>query len=98
MIAPLVDIGKRIQQTRPYELESAIALNEKVSALIGKPNALGLNELGYPEDSGVDLNWHIGAIVRRIGAMQERAIARGMTSGPGFDLACKLADLLEVSP
>jgi hypothetical protein len=85
----LIETGKQIAATKPFNLETAADLNSQLEGIFGRRNPLGLNEVGHAP-MGKDLNDHIGQIISNIGAMQARAEEAGRVTPQALEAVAKL--------
>lgn len=85
----LIEIGKQIAATKPFTIETAAELNSHLEDIFGRPNPLGLNDIGHAP-MGKDLNDHIGQIISNIGAMQARAEEAGRVTPQALEAVAKL--------
>lgn len=86
----LVEIGKRIQETKPLTTETALELNARAAAAFGKANPFALDDRGFPQMIGCELNNHVGGTIRRIGEMQAKAEEAGRVTPQALEAVAKL--------
>lgn len=75
-MSELREIGERIRNDKPFDLQSALECNKRIEKVFGTPNPLHLNSAGFAP-VGFDLNDYISGTILNIASMQDVAVAKG---------------------